>query len=148
MQKINQINYYADVNAAFAGGKANTTIDVVDTFTVEKVEGLKPGDAVARGTDKGVQVVKATTAADVIGVVVHSHKEPSEPYYAQYDAVNIMTFGDIYVEVASNVTAGDTAKLSADGKWQGAAGDGTEVAGCHFLTGAKTGELAVLRVRK
>lgn len=148
MQILNKIHNYEDVNAAFAGGKANTTIDVVDTFSVEKVEGVNPGDAVARGTDKGLQVVKTTNAANVIGVVVHSHKEPSNPYYEQHDTVNVMTFGDIYVEVASDVSAGDAAKLSADGKWQGTAGDGTEVAGCHFLTSAKAGELAVLRVRK
>lgn len=146
MKKIQGIKWYGYNDGVIPGAKADTTVDVVDTFAVELEEGIEPGDAVTRGTDVDLQVKKAKSGDEVVGVAVHVHKEPKAPYFEQGDSIGVMTFGDIWVEVAADVKAGELAALDANGKFVKSS-DAT-ASGMHFLTSAKTGEMAILRIRK
>ena len=148
MQKVNGISWYSYGDGAIAGAKADTTLDVVDSSAVELAEGLEPGQPVARGTDKAVHAKLAETSVDVIGVAVHTHKEPNTPYYGKSDSIGVMTFGRIWVEVAVAVTAGDKAAVNATGQFIKAASDTDAVAGATYLTSAQAGELAILSIRK
>lgn len=144
--KATGINWYSDEAVAFPGMKANTTLDVVDTFVVEDEAGLEPGDLVILGTDPEQTVKKATgeiTAGALVGIVVHTHKEPAKPYYAKGEAVGVMTFGDIYVSVESDVKAGQFAKVTA-GQFNNT---GTEVSTIRYMTSANSGDVAVVRIR-
>ena len=148
MQKVTGINCYSYGDGAIAGAKADTTVDVVDSFAVELAEGLEPGQPVARGTDKAVHAKLAKASAEVIGVALHTHKEPKTPYYGAGDSIGVMTFGRVWVEVAADVTAGDKAGVNAQGQFIKAASDTDAVAGATYLTTAKSGEMAILNIRK
>lgn len=111
--------YQREQGAGFPGMKADTTTDVVDRYAT--AEGLNPGDPVSLGTEGGT-VVKATDPAKVLGVVLHVHKEPKVPYYAAGEEVDVMTFGDVYVEAGADITAGSLVGLTGDGKF-GAVGE-------------------------
>ena len=100
--------YQQNMPIAIPGMKADSTIDVVDSFFAETA--LNPGDAVTRGT--GDQQVKPVSAvgdlANVIGIAVHTHKDYSGEgaYYEEGYCLPVMTFGDVYVEVGDTVAAG------------------------------------------
>ncbi len=101
--------YQYDMPVAIPGMKADATADVVDSFGAEVA--LNPGDAVIRGTDPAKQVKPVASSDDisnVIGIAVHTHKayEGVGAYYEQDYCLPVMTFGDVYVEVAGDVTAG------------------------------------------
>ncbi len=104
IKQPNGVNWYSDENIAHAGMKASAVDDTVKTYIAEG--GLEPGDFVVRGTDKEKQVKKATDMADVIGVVVHVHKEPSTPYFADKTPVGVMIEGEIWAIALGTVTAG------------------------------------------
>ncbi len=100
--------YQQNMPVAIPGMKADSTIDVVDSFLAETA--LNPGDAVIRGTgDQQVKpVAAAADIANVIGIAVHTHKDysGSGAYYEEDYCLPVMTLGDVYVEVADTVTAG------------------------------------------
>lgn len=110
------MNWYAQgMDKGFPGMKAGTAVDIVRGFAAEG--GMNSGDPVIRGTDPGSQVKAVTAAADaasVIGIAVHTHREPQEPYYEEGYSVPVMTAGDIYIKVAGDVVAGTKAALLAD----------------------------------
>ena len=87
-----------------AGMKADSTVDVIDSFAAEGA--IKAGAVVERGTDPAKQVKASVTAANVIGVAIFENKVEETPLYPDKYAVPVMTFGDVYVEVADAVTAG------------------------------------------
>ena len=138
--------YSRELDKGFAGMIANTAIRNCDSYAVEEEKGLNPGDAVVLGTtEKKEKKVDSGSESKVIGVVVHNHKEPSNPYYEQGDSVAIMSTGDIYVEVGEAVTAGDVACIMASTyKW---GKTGTAVVGATYIKGAESGKLALLRLR-
>lgn len=126
-----------------AGMKADSTVDVIDSFAAEGA--IKAGAVVERGTDPAKQVKASVTAANVIGVAIFENKVEETPLYPDKYAVPVMTFGDVYVEVADAVTAGTAVKLSAAGA---IGATGTAIAGMTFMTSAEAGGLAVVRIRK
>ena len=135
------------------GMKGDTAVDVCDSFVSEG--GVNPGEAVIRGTDPAAQVKTgtATDAAKVIGIAVHTHKDVPETgkYYEDGYCLPVMTFGDIYVEVAGSVTAGTAAALkTANGEtvWTSTTDSGTAVSGLTYLDSGDEGEFVRVRIRK
>ena len=133
----------AEQAPGYAGMKADATVDVIDSYPVA-VAGIEAGVPVMRGTDP-MTIVKGTTAANVIGISVHTHKIDEEPYYPVGYTVPVCSFGDVYVKVNAAVTAGSKVYIDASGNFTDSAG--TEVAGMTYIKGAGANELAVVRVR-
>jgi hypothetical protein len=145
IKENNKMSWYSrELDKGFAGMIANTAIRNCDSYAVEEEKGLNPGDAVVLGTTENlVKKVDSGSESKVIGVVVHNHKEPSNPYYEKGDSVAIMSTGDIYVEVGEAVTAGDVACIMASSyKW----GKTGTVTNAKYLKGAESGGLAILRL--
>ena len=145
--------YQQNMPVAIPGMKADSTIDVVDSFCAEAA--LNPGDAVIRGT--GAQQVKPVSAAgdiaNVIGIAVHTHKDYSGEgaYYEKGYCLPVMTFGDIYVEVGGTVAAGGQVAMKVtNGKAEFAAsGEGaTNVTGMTYLASGVKGDIIPVRIRK
>ena len=145
--------YQQNMPVAIPGMKADSTIDVVDSFVAEKA--LNPGDAVIRGT--GAQQVKPVSAAgdiaNVIGIAVHTHKDYSGEgaYYEEGYCLPVMTFGDVYVEVGGTVAAGGQVAMKVTNSVAAfvASGDGaTNVAGMTYLASGVKGDIVPVRIRK
>lgn len=139
---------------AIPGMKADSTVDVIDSFAAEVA--LNPGDAVIRGTEDN-QVKPVTTAddvANVIGIAIHTHKayDGAGAYYEEDYCLPVMTFGDVYVEVAGDVTAGGKVAIAIDetaGAGFVASGDdATDVEGMTYLKNGVAGDIVPVRVRK
>ena len=118
-----------------AGMKADSTVDVIDSFASEGA--IAVGKAVERGTDPAKQVKASVTASKVIGIAIFENKADASPLYPDEYAVPVCTFGDVWVEVSESVTAG---------AW--GSSTGSAVSGMTYLTSAGSGELAIIRVRK
>ena len=127
-----------------AGMKADSTVDVIDSFASEGA--IYAGKAVERGTDPAKQVKASVTANKVIGIAIFENKVDESPLYPDEYAVPVCTFGDVWVEVSEAVTAGGAVYLSTAGAW--GSSTGSAVTGMTYLTSAGSGELAIVRVRK
>lgn len=149
--------YGYDDAPAFAGMKADNSVDVCDSFASEG--GVNPGDVVARGTDtqKQCKVPAAVTSTDtILGIAVHVHREPPEQGVAYYEdgyVLPVMSFGDIYVVAGGDVKAGDPVAVTIDkGKVtysKGTKSDSanTIVPGLTFLDDGAKNDLVRVRVR-
>lgn len=138
-------NWYSyGQDKAVVGMKADSTVDVIDSFAAEGAIGV--GKAVERGTDPAKQVKASTTASKVIGISIFENKVDETPLYPDEYAVPVCTFGDVWVEVSESVTAGAGVYLSTAGAW--GSSTGSAVSGMTYLTSAGSGELAIIRVRK
>lgn len=148
--------YQYEQPVAIPGMKADSSVDVLDSFCAEVA--MNPGEFVIRGTDTANQIkpaAQASDAANAIGVAVHTQKdyEGEGAYYKVGDSVPVMTFGDVYVEVGDTVTAGAQAGLVAG---QGgtlsvtvaSASSAVGVAGATFLANGVEGDIVPLRIRK
>lgn len=140
-------NWYSYGQAvAIEGMKADSTIDVIDSFASE--DGVAPGQVVERGTDPDKQVKASVTAANVIGIAIFENKAEETPLYPEGYAVPVCTFGDVWVKVIDDVVAGAGVYIDTDGKFTNDDdADGTAVTGMIYMTSAGAGELAVVRVR-
>ena len=145
--------YQQGMPVAIPGMKADSTIDVVDSFCAEAA--LNPGAAVVRGTgDQQVKPVSvAGDVANVIGIAVHTHKDYSGTgaYYEEGYCLPVMTFGDVYVEVGGTVTAGGAVAMTVtDGVAAFvASGTGaTNVTGMTYLASGVKGDIVPVRIRK
>ena len=145
--------YQQNMPSAIPGMKADSTIDVVDSFCAEAA--LNPGTAVVRGT--GAQQVKPVSAAgdiaNVIGIAVHTHKDYSGEgaYYEKGYCLPVMTFGDVYVEVGGTVAAGGQVAMKVTNSKAEfvASGEGaTNVAGMTYLASGVKGDIVPVRIRK
>lgn len=145
--------YGYDDAPAFAGMKADNSVDVCDSFASEG--GVNPGDVVVRGTDTQHQckVPSAVTHTDaILGIAVHVHREPAQgdAYYEDGYVLPVMSFGDIYVVAGGDVKAGDPVAVTVTGKkvtyTKGTAGD-TAVTGLTFLDDGAKDDLVRVRVR-
>ena len=125
------------------GMKADSTVDVIDSFAAETA--IEAGQVVERGTDPQKQVAPSTTAANVIGIAIFENKAQEVPLYPEGYAVPVCTFGDVWVTVEEDVTAGDGAYIDSDGKFTDSTG--TAVSGMTYMTSAEAGGLAIVRVR-
>lgn len=145
--------YQQGMPVAIPGMKADSTIDVVDSFCAEAA--LNPGAAVVRGTgDQQVKPVSvAGDIANVIGIAVHTHKDYSGEgaYYEEGYCLPVMTFGDVYVEVGGAVAAGGQVAMTVtDGVAAFvASGTGaTDVTGMTYLASGVKGDIVPVRIRK
>ena len=149
--------YQQNMPVAIPGMKADSTVDVVDSFAAEG--GVNPGDLVIRGTDPANQcktVTAATLAAFAVGVAVHTHKDYSGEgaYYINGEAVPVMTFGDICVGAGDDsITAGGQVYISNgtdnDVVYVSGGEGAVSVPGMSYLTDATAaGDIVVVRVRK
>lgn len=145
--------YQQNMPIAIPGMKADSTVDVVDSFCAEAA--LNPGAAVVRGT--GDQQVKPVSVAgditNVIGIAVHTHKDYSGDgaYYEEGYCLPVMTFGDVYVEVGGTVAAGGQVAMTVtDGVAAFvASGTGaTDVTGMTYLASGVKGDIVPVRIRK
>ena len=145
--------YQQNMPIAIPGMKADSTIDVVDSFCAEAA--LNPGAAVVRGT--GDQQVKPVSVSgdvtNVIGIAVLSHKDyrGEGAYYEEGYCLPVMTFGDVYVEVGGTVTAGGAVAMTVtDGVAAFvASGEGaTNVTGMTYLASGVKGDIVPVRIRK
>ncbi len=133
--------YERGQDKGFPGMKADSALDVVDSFQAG-AGGLNPGDVAA--LKDGVAAVP-TDADKAFGVVLHFHKEPADPYYAEGDTVPVLTFGDVYVTAAADVKAGDPAAYTVEtGFIKGA---DTDASGNVYLADAAAGSVVPLRIR-
>lgn len=149
--------YGYDDAPAFAGMKADNSVDVCDSFASEG--GVNPGDVVVRGTDtqKQCKVPAAVTSTDtILGIAVHVHREPPEQgvtYYEDGYVLPVMSFGDIYVVAGGDVKAGDPVAVTIDkGKVtysKGTKSDSanTIVPGLTFLDDGAKDDIVRMRVR-
>ena len=138
-------NWYSyGQDKAVVGMKADSTVDVIDSFVAEGA--IPAGAVVERGTDPAKQVKASVTAANVIGVAIFENKVEETPLYPDKYAVPVMTFGDVYVQVGAAVTAGTPAYIDASGNFTDSTG--TAVAGMTYMTSAEAEGLAVVRIRK
>ena len=140
-------NWYSyGQSVAVEGMKADSTIDVIDSFAAESA--VAPGQVVERGTDPQTQVAPSVTAANVIGIAIFENKAEETPLYPEGYAVPVCTFGDVWVKVIDDVVAGAGVYIDTDGKFTNEDdADGTAVTGMTYMTSAGAGELAVVRVR-
>ena len=145
--------YGYDDAPAFAGMKADNSVDVCDSFASEG--GVNPGDVVVRGTDtqKQCKVPAAVTSTDtILGIAVHVHREPAQgdAYYEDGDVLPVMSFGDVYVVAGGDVKAGDPVAVTVAGKkvtyTKGTVGD-SAVNGVTFLDDGAKDDLVRVRVR-
>jgi len=127
-----------------AGMKADSTVDVIDSYASEGA--IACGKAVELGTDPAKQVKESVTAANVIGIAIFEQKVDASPLYPDEYAVPVMTFGDVCVKVNAAVTAGSPAYIDASGNFTDSTG--TAVAGMTYMTSAEAEGLAVVRIRK
>lgn len=154
MAQIKPFTWYGQEDApGFAGQLSDITAHVIDSFGAEG--GVEPGQFVMRGTDTASQVkqVNADTDVDkIIGIAVHVHKEPETPYYPEGYAVPVATFGDVYVEAATDVTAGDAVAIKTNGDHVDIVASTTDsakaVSGATFLDNGTVGDIVRIRVRK
>ena len=144
-------NWYSyGQDKAVVGMKADSTVDVIDSFACEGTD-IVAGQVVERGTDPAKQVSASTTAGNVIGIAIFENKaqfawDAGNPVsYPEGYAVPVCTLGDVWVSVEASVTAGDGAYIDASGKFTDSTG--TAVSGMTYMTSAGAGELAVVRVR-
>lgn len=133
----------AEQAPGYAGMKADSTVDVIDSYPVATA-GINAGVPVMRGTDPNT-IVLGTTAANVIGISVHTHKINETPYYPVGYTAPVCSFGDVWVKVEAAVTAGSKVYIDASGNFTDSTG--TAVDGMTYLTSAGADELAVVRVR-
>ena len=145
--------YQQNMPIAIPGMKADSTIDVVDSFCAEAA--LNPGAAVVRGTgDQQVKPVSvAGDIANVIGIAVHTHKDYSGEgaYYEKGYCLPVMTFGDVYVEVGGTVAAGGQVAMTVtNGKaaFVASGGSATDVTGMTYLASGVNGDIVPVRIRK
>lgn len=161
---MSAFNFYAlEQDKGFPGMKADVTVDVVDSFASEG--GIDPGEAVIRGTDPQKQVKAVAVAADVaeiIGIAVHTHKDPVEggKYYEDGYCLPVMTFGDVYVEAGGDVTAGGAVAIivgddgpifvahGATATVGGSTVTATDVNGMTYLESGSEGDIVAVRIRK
>lgn len=152
--------YQQGMPPAIPGMKADSTVDVVDSFAAEG--SMNPGDLVIRGTDPANQCKAASEAGDgakALGVAVHTHKnyDGTGAYYEDEYNVPVMTFGDVYVEAGDDsITAGGQAFVAISATTAGpsvqfvSGGEGAEsLEGMTYMTDADAaGDVVVLRIRK
>ncbi len=121
-------------------------IDAV-SGSVEAGEAVKAGMAfgriVKRGSKEGL-IAAMTVGAKALGVLKHKHEEEGE--IADYQSHSVIRKGRVLVKVTEDVVAGDAVAFdSASGEFaKTVAGDVVALAGAEYMTGALTGELAVV----
>lgn len=144
--------YSKDLDKGHTGMKASTAISQIDSYIVAESAILEPGNPVIRVDENTVKLPETADIASIIGIVMHSHKEPVTPYYAEGDAVPIMSMGDIYLPVSGDVTAGGTVGIAiADSvvTYSASTASGaTALEAMTFMESGSDGDVVRVRIRK
>lgn len=163
-----QLTYPLDLTNAFPGLLADLSPrnDVLSRSS-EEAASFPYGTAVVAGTDPDTQVLLPTLAADLVGVVSHSHVNEvggdDENLADPNHTLNCLHVGRVYVQLESSspaVVAGTTAVFvrtanpaaaPADeglGRFRGDAdiGDALTLTGGRWITSGSAGDLVVLEI--
>lgn len=143
-----QTTYPDHIRDAVAGAPGTMISSTDISRTVENVGGVAFGKAVAQGTqDYGCHAFTAGDTA-VLGFAMRDRSLVAEGNsFPRYESARIRTEGDLWVQVAQNVVAGDPVYVRpSNGDIQK---DNTNSAvaatGWRFDTSASSGELALIR---
>lgn len=106
------------------------------------------GAGVMRGTDPDTQCKLMTTGGKFVGVAVEMGVElGAKREYPNPATVNIITTGQVYVQVTAAVQAGDVAACGEGGKWaKTGTGSRDDVNGV-FMTSAEPNGYAILKLK-
>ena len=146
-----QTTYTENIKVARVGQIANSTPHAIDTREVETSAGIGFGLACGQGTaDDGV-VLGASAGDKFVGVSVKDPTRTPDDDDKYIDGANaaIMTRGDVWVEAAAAVIAGDDVVFNST---TGALSSQTVIStrfaitGARWMTSAAANGLAVLRL--
>ena len=145
-------DWYGGDAPAIHGMKADATLDTVDSYAAEG--NINAGDPVILGTDPAEQVKTATAAqgASVVGVALFVHVDPAQgATYPEGKAVSVLTSGDVYVKVGTDVTAGGAVALGTVSDalaYVAVAESGTTtIPNATYLDSGAAGDLVRIRIR-
>lgn len=140
-----QDEYNATLAPAVAGAQATMIPATLISRNVEDEDGIGFGVAVSQGEgDKGV-----VAGGDAfVGITLLDRSAAGEgDTFRQGDSARVMTKGDIWVEAAGAVDAGDGVAVNAAGEFSSAGEDDTAIPGARWDTSAtEAGQLAVIRL--
>lgn len=120
------------------------------TGNVEEADGIGFGLPVSQGTgDKGVALAGAL--ADFLGISIRDvtvgARETNPDQYNQYQNLGYVNRGQIWVEVAVAVSAGDPVHFNATtGAWAISGGTGP-IVGARYVTSAASGGRAIVELQ-
>lgn len=139
-----QTDYNANLTPAVAGAQATMIPATIISRNVEDADGIGFGVAVSQGdTDKGV----TAGGDDFVGITLLDRSAAGEgDTFRQGDSARVMTKGDVWVETAGDVNAGDAVAVNAGGGFVAAGEDDTAIPGARWDTSATSGQLAVIRL--
>lgn len=146
-----QTSYSETQRVALPGMPATMHGYDVDTRQCETVAGIGFGLGVSQGSaDKGV-LLGVASAALFAGVSMRDVTQDvaNLDKFVRYGDVPVMTRGDIWVTVGSDVAKGaDVTVVVSTGVLGSVAADGTHllIAGARWMTTASNGGLAILRL--
>ena len=134
--------YDDQMDAAFAGMKADSGFDRVESYAVA-ADGLTAGVIVGVDANGAAIAGKGTKA---VGVVIHSHT-PLIPY-KQGDCVSVMTRGLCWVKVAAGKTVakGEVVKFDAAGLLDNSAADSLKNAVIRDVKSVAGGKIACVEL--
>lgn len=142
---------YGSIAKAEAGAKYDIRPDVVSSRAAEAA--IPFGRAVTYGTNPEKECALVDNAADkFLGVALKQQTidvaSGATPGYAQFDTVSVLEEGAVFVEVTSDVAAGEAAYVDvSNGKFTDVSTDNLAVPGGTFETSAVSGGLAVLKIK-
>lgn len=155
-----QTNYSDTQPAAVAGAQATMIPATVISRTVEGNAGIGFGKPVAQGTaDKGCHLFTSGDTA-VLGITLLDRSAAGQTVsagqvtahtpdtFAVGETARIITKGDVWVEAAAAVDAGDPVYVTTSGTITNASGGGNvQIAGARWDTSTTApGQLAVVRL--
>jgi len=162
-----QLSYPTDTTNAFAGMLADNerNSDILSRQSEDAVA-HPHGVAVVVGTDPERQVLLPTGAANLLGVVVHSHAaevgSDDLNLVNLNDTINVLHEGRIFVELETGspsvvaMTTGVFVRVANAGAGEGIGrfrgdvdgGDALTVTGARWITSGAAGDVVVLEIDK
>lgn len=144
-----QTVYKTSNPAAFAGMIGDSTSAIIETYPA----GQDIGFGVPVSISDGKAVPGNTDSTP--GITIHTHKEQKSAdvsTYTQGDAVPVLTFGHVWVQVAGPVTQGEKVQISGNAMFcsetSGLSGAADfKGRNARFVTGAATGGFALVEIR-
>jgi len=154
---MSQTSYSRDFPAeAYAGMKADSRYDFVESLQAEEATGIPFGYGVVSGTLARTQCKLPDADTDEFrGIALHIHKEPSaiateDAEYVNTEAVSVLRQGAVWaVTDGTLVTIGAAAYVeTASGKLTGTAGSNIATGGVFRTVQATDTGLAIVEINK
>lgn len=143
---------YRDIQpAAVVGAQATMIPATIMSRNVETAAGIPFGRAVAQGAaDKGI-VLAGTGATKIVGISLLDRSATGSATtpdaFRQRESARVLTKGDIWVNAAVAVAAGDPVYVTGAGALTNVATDNTAIPGARWDTSTTAaGQLAVVRL--